>query len=258
MPKQVREHVVFASLIPAARLIDELGLSLKDLKKLSELASFRELRRHLKLREVSERMAVSTAKVGQLSRQLKDRFAKDEEEQSLTRRILSVLWVTPLSQAGITAAVNDIPRETVLAEIEALESQGLLNSIPGSTVRYKLADTRYRLVSEPWTAIIDGLTNLMSNVANTIIGRFSRKDGRAFARTLGFHVREHDFARLQQFYEEQLFPLVEELELAAQDHPEDAVATQLSILWAPELGAQSDEDEDEDEGEDLAEEDEGW
>ena len=64
-------------------------------------------------------------------------------------------------------------------------------------------------------------------------------------RNLYFSAREEDLERLQKFYEEQLFPLICELDEAAQER-EDALPVRLSILWAPddlEEEVQDDEDD---------------
>jgi hypothetical protein len=235
-PEQnVDDHLVLASLQPAVRLIHELRLGLRDLKRLSELASFRELRRAgLKLREVSEWLGISTAKAGLLSRHLKDRFGAAEAAQSLPRRIISVLWAVPLSEAGIAAALKDIPSDEVSQALAKLVAEGMLEPSDESTPRYRLVNSRYRLVNAPWTARIDGVNNLMTSIGNLLVGRLLRKDERSFVRTLQFHVRPKDFERLQQFYEVALFPLIDSIEAAAQQHPDDATPVQLSILWTPD------------------------
>ena len=74
----------------------------------------------------------------------------------------------------------------------------------------------------------------------------ARGDARAMVRNLYFNAREEDLERLQKFYEEQLFPLICELDEAAQEQ-EDVLPVRLSILWAPddleEEEVQDDEDD---------------
>ncbi len=228
-------HIVFSSLIPAVRLAKELGISLAEIKRLAELATFRELRSKTSThRKIAELLSISTAKVGLLSRQLKDRFSQSDGQTGLRRRILSVLWASALSEIGITRALRDEESGPVSSSLRKLVKDGLVEEIPGRTVRYKLAESRYRLDKEPWTAKIDALNNLMSNIANAAIGRLRRRDERAFVRTLQFHVCESELEKLHKFYEEGLFPLVQTLDDSAQRKTAEAVPVQLSIAWAPE------------------------
>jgi len=232
--EELPQHLVFAALAPAARLALSLDVSLKDLKKLVELAAFREARRmRFKMREIRDRFGVSMAKVGVLSRELKDRFSSADAEQGLSRRILSVLWATPLSEVGVQRALKDVPQHEVSSRLAELLAEGSIVEVAGRTPRYTLAESRYRLVKERWMAKLDALATLMNTVGDVAVARLLKGDARALARNLEFHVRLDQLETLGQFYEEQLLPLVQSLEDAAQEAPDGSVPMQLAFVYSP-------------------------
>lgn len=229
-------NLVFAALLPAARLGVARELPVRRLKQLAELASFRELkRRRWSLKEIAERLSVSVAKAAQLSRQLKVHFSQPDADYGATRRLLMLLRAGPDTEAHLVGALDDLEPEVVRAALRQLMDDGLVEIVAGRTSRYRICKETYRQVRQPWIARVDALTNLMASVADAIRARFFESDDRAFARTVGFQVRDSDLPKLVRFYEEQLFPLISELDDAASE-ADDGVAVSLSILWAPEQG----------------------
>jgi hypothetical protein len=211
-------------------------VSLRELRKLAELAVYRELKeRKLTMREICQRISVSMGKVGMLSRELKDHFSQPEAEFGLPRRIIVLLWSGPHTVAQIEQALDDERREEIVAALAELEEKGFLIRVKGRTTRFRLAESHYRLVQERWMARVDALLTVMNSLTDTIRGRFFGNEQRAFARSLSFRVRPKDMDRLTRLYEEHVFPAILELDAAATAPEEsDSVGMTLSMFWAPE------------------------
>ena len=231
---ELETRVIFSALLPASRIAAEVAVPLKEMKRLIELAYYREVRgRGLKMREITDRLSISMSKISLLSKQLKEHFAQPESDYGLPRRILSLLWAGPLSEARIVQAFDDEEESVVVETLARLLDDGSLAIEDGRTPRYRLAAPQYRLVQEPWMARVDALNHLMSAVTRVVQARFFKGDERAFARTLSFRVRPGDQERLKKFYQEQLFPLIAELDERVEADGE-SVPMELSLLWAPQ------------------------
>ena len=235
--EQETTRVLFSSLLPAARMATDVLTPLKEMKRLVELAYYREAkRRKLKMKEIRSLLSVSMSKVGLLSRQLKEHFAQPEANHEIPRRIMALLWAGPLSEKRIAQVLYDLEPEEVSAGIQQLVSQSKIVEEPGRTVsQYRLAKGQYRLVEDGWMAKIDALNNLLGSVSGAIKARFFNDDNRAFARTVGFRARPEDLGRLREAYG-QLFELICELDEAV-DGEETSVPISFSFLFAPDEGA---------------------
>ncbi len=232
-PKEL-ETLRFSSLLAAARLAARFRTPLKEMKRLMELAYYQETRtQRLKMKEVRDLMKISMSKVGLLSKELKEQFAQPELEHGLPRRILALLWADALTEVKIAQALSEYPPEDISATIARMVEKKTIKQVPGRTVRYALGDTQYRLVQEPWMARIDALNNLMASVARIVEARFIDGDQHAMSRTLNFRARPEDMVRLQKLYEEQIFPLICELDAAVVEG-EPVLPVQFSVFWAPE------------------------
>ena len=118
---ELERHILLSALIPVARIASHLGIPLREIKQLTELAYYREVRRRrVKMKDVSRLMSVSMSKVGLLSKQLKDHFAVADRDYELPRRVLSVLWATPLTLARLQAALPDEEPDDVEAAVNGL------------------------------------------------------------------------------------------------------------------------------------------
>lgn len=237
------ERLTFAALRPAARIAVDAGFALRDMKKFMELAYYQEAkRRGLKMKEVRALMSVSMAKVGLLSKDLKEHFLQAEQEHGIARQILSLLWATPLSQARIVQAMGEFEPDEIADALEQLEEQGRVRRTNGgATEIFELAAAQHRLATDPWMAKVDGLNTLLDSVSRAVRARFFDDDGRAMVRNVAFRVRVEDLDRLKQHYEEQLFPLICELDDAVEGDA-DSVPIRLSILWAPDEVPDAEED----------------
>ena len=245
--RDISERILYALLRPAARVAMRAEVAVRDVKKLAELAYYHEARREgLKMREMSEVLDISMSKVGALSKQLKEHFREPETEHGMDRQILALLWAMPLTATRIAQALPEFDEDEITDRLAKMVEGGNLESIPGRTERFKLTGKAYRLDIDPVMAKLDGLNTLLHHVDRAIETRLVRGDARAMVRNLYFNAREEDLERLQKFYEEQLFPLICELDEAAQEQ-EDVLPVRLSILWAPddleEEEVQDDEDD---------------
>lgn len=243
---QTRERVLYGLLLPLARLGLRFGVSLKPLGELLQMALFAEARgAGLKTDEVAERLGVSPRKVALLSKLLKRNFLRGHHEHGLPRRLEFMLWAGPQSAARMKQVLTDTDDAEIEAALDALEAQGRVRRIPGRTERFEVVGSQYRLVSRDWQARLDGLENLMSNVAGVVLARFFRDEPHAFARTVSLRVREADLGALEALYRDTIWPALVALDEAAQEDG-GARAMDLSILWAPyEYSRRTDSDGDE-------------
>lgn len=227
-------RLAYAALRPAARLAVRGGLALRDVKKLMELAYYQEARRRgLKMREIAELMSISMAKVGALSKDLKEYYLQPELDHGIGRQILSLLWAAPLSEARIAQALPEYDGAEVAATVARLVEEGRIVPLDGRTEMYELAAPMHRLETDPWMAKVDGLNTLLDVLSKAVRARFFDADERALVRNVAFRVRPEDLDALRHHYEETLFPLICELDEAAGDD-ERSVPIRLSLLWAPD------------------------
>lgn len=242
---ELSRQVVYALLLPAVRLALALGVPLRELGDQLEIAYFHETRRQgLKSRDAAERMGASLRKVAELSARLKQSFLRTELEHELPRRIEFLLWAGPESEARIRQALPDVEPAEIAAALRLLVEQKRAVLVEGRTPRYEALKAERRLVADSLLSKLDALGNLAGNVSHAVYGRFFQGEQRAFARTLNFRIRPEDLQQLQALYQERIWPLLRDLDQAAQQSP-DAQAMDLSVLWAPHAYMQQREGVDE-------------
>ncbi len=233
--EELQERVIYATLGPAVRLARVFRVPLSDLKHWLDMAYYHETKRqNLKMKEVAALMSVSMSKVALLSRQLKENFIREDLVAELPRRIEFMLWAQPLSLAKLNQVLTDATEEEVEAAIQELLDDGRIELAGTETLpQYQLSISVDRRTWDSWLARIDGLNNVLRNVGDAVFSRFfADNKNTSFARTLTFRVRDEDYAKLQEFYETQLFELIQELDKAADDD-EGAQPVSLSLFWAP-------------------------
>jgi hypothetical protein len=227
-------QVVYAALSLTAQISSRLTLNLKDIKRLVEVACFHEARRRgLKLREIADKLGVSQPKVGLLSKQFKDHFSKAESDSGLPRRILMVLWAEEMTRPGLARALAGFDEDEVSQALDKLVSAGRVRPISGRTTRYEVMRSNHRMVDTKWLARLDAISDMMTTVAKTVERRIFDKDPRAFARAIQVDVLPEDIDRLNELYQNTVFPLLSEINERA-GRSEDAVKIRFSIMWAPE------------------------
>lgn len=259
--EELAQRLVYALLLPAVRLALASGMGSKDLARWAELAAFHEARRRgLKSREIADRLGMSMRKAAELSRRLKDNFLAPDTDHGLPRRIEFMLWAGAASASRIKQTFYEEDGDAIDAALEALEAAGRVRRVPaGRTERYERVGAEARLVADQLVARIDGLNNLLSNLADVVDARFRDEGVEAFARTVDFRVREADLPRLRALYEGVVWETLSELDRAAHDagagEADEPTATMsLSILWAPhgrltralDAGRATDGDDDDD------------
>lgn len=231
--KSFKQRLVYSSFIMPIRLALMFELPMTELVDLMQMATFHETkRRGLKMREVSELLDISMRKVSLMSQRLRRNFS-EEDDLGLARRIEFMLWVEPLSEARILQVMRNDSVEEVKAALEQLleDKRVLVCEEDGARI-FQVSKQEYRLVSKEWSVRLDGVNNLLSNVANAIDARFFHTDDRAFARTVSFRIRDEDLPQLEQLYKELIWPRLKSLDEAAHEDL-DAHVIDLSILWAP-------------------------
>jgi hypothetical protein len=234
-PDNLPLRVVYALMLPSARLAQLVEVPLRDLGSWFQMASFHETRRRgLKMREAAQVLGVSMRKVALLSKQLKQGLVEPDAAHGLPRQIEFMLWAAPLSVARIAQALDE-EQEAVTEALQTLLGEGRVSSVPGRTVTYRVVRGESRLVRPEWSARLDALNRLLESVANTVYGRFFAHDERTFARTVDLRVRREDLGELTRLYNEVLWPALVKLDEAAKD-AENSGATEeltITILWAP-------------------------
>ncbi len=230
----LEEQVIFAVLLPMARLAARFGVPLRRIKQLSELAYYQELRRlGLRMRDIQDVMSIGFSKVGTLSRQLKVYHARPDSDFGLQRRILLLLWALPLTEKHLLAAFPEVEAEVVRGVLREMVSRGRLEVIAGRTERFGVVENHNLLLQDGRLARLSALGSLMTNAVEVIEARFFARGEGAFARTLNFRVRAEDVGRLEAFYREALIPLVQELDEAVERDAGGASAPiKLSMMWA--------------------------
>ncbi len=238
--ESLQERVTFATLGPMARLAVRFQLPLKRVKQLTELAYYQETRRKgLKMAQIQEVMSIGFSKVGTLSRQLKDYHAMLGSDFGIQRRILLLLWAVPLTQKHLVGAFPDVEPEQVVEVLGQMVAQGTLEIVDGRTERYALVANHNQLLQDHWYSRLNALGSLMANAVQVVEARFFDGRDEAFVRTLNFRVRASDVPKLQAFYKEHLFPLIEELDGAVgQDEP--SVPIKLSFMWVQDEDTEND------------------
>lgn len=233
IPADLRERVLYTTLLPFVRMAGVLGSSLRDLTDLLEMAYFHEARtRGMRLREIASLFGVSMRKAAQLSHRLKHNFLSADEQVGLPRRIEFLLWGEPLSRARIARALPDVPQEAVHAALARLVAEERVRRRRRGRVEvYERTRKNSRLVEAKWENRLDGLGHLLANVASAIYGRCFREEEKALIRTISFYLRAEDLGALQRIYE-RVWEDVQRLEAAAESDPQ-ALRMELSLVFSP-------------------------
>jgi hypothetical protein len=232
--EELEQRVSFAVLQPIVRLACRFGLPLRSVRHLLDIAYYREAQQRLpSMRDIMALMEVSIAKAALMSRELRHFFALPESTHGLPRRILSLLWAGPRTEAMIARSFTDAEPAEVTESLRQLVADGRVKVIPGRTTRYEAAASHYRFVEDGWLSRLEGLRSFLIAVSQAIEARFLDDDERAMVRTIRLRIPTGELPRLRRFYEEQLFPLLTELSEAGDKSP-DALPIRVSMHWAPD------------------------
>ena len=236
-------RVAYSLLLPAGRLAARHAIPLSELTTLAQLVYFGQLRqRSWTLKEIGQAMDVSLRTVKRLAQKMRQNFFAPEVEHELPRRIEFMLGTSPMSRARIQQVLGDVEEDAVDAALEALlrEERVKLEDDGSATATYRATRPVTRLATrESWVARIGALNALMSNVSQTVQGRFFTGDPASFARTISFRLRTEDLGELREFYEAQLMEKLKELEARTEsadgqeEEEDEAIEIQLSLIWAP-------------------------
>jgi len=225
--EEMARRLVFALLAPAAVFSRVFGIALTDVRGLLDIAYFQESRRQgLTLQAIADSMQVSMSKAALLSRALKSNFLEDTQAD-VSRRILFMLWAGPLSAARIKQVLTDVEPRGVSKVLKELVKE---KKVAKSGQEYTLLVQADRRVWDSWLARIDGMNNILGNLADAVYGRFFAEEALAFARTLAFRVRPEDVHELEVLYKT-IFEVVTRLDSAAEGAA-NAVEINLSVLWS--------------------------
>ena len=232
LPKtELERRVIYSLMLAMVRLAKTFQVSLEEAQGLLQMAYFSELRKDgLKLREIADILDVSPRSVARLSKQLKSNFFRPEREHNLPRRILFMLWSEPMSQARITRELDDVDSELVTSALKGLQESGRITLNSGRVETFSTTRDAERMVLPGWTSRIGALNSLAGNVSSVIFGRFFEERPSAFARTLSFRLRRVDLPKLNELYEQEIWPRLEALD--ASGHDDEALAMNLSICWS--------------------------
>ena len=195
----------------------------------------------MEVKDAQQVMGVSSSKSALLSKQLKQHFLQAEHAHELPRRIEYLIWAEPLTMAKLNQIMPEVERadlERALATL--LKEERIAEQDRGGDVVYTLEIRHARRVWDNVLARLDGLNNALKSVSDAVFGRFfGAEPQHAFARTLTFHLRKADRHKLNQFYEEQLFPFIKSLNDAAEADTGEVEVTSVSVFWAPTGAAES-------------------
>jgi hypothetical protein len=234
---EIARRVVYAFLYNIARLADRLDDYLDDDRPLKavgkelQVAWFHALRRRgLKLREISERLGISSASAANLSKRLKNNFLAGEGHMELARRIQFMIEAEPLSVARVAQILVDAEPANVQAAVDTLLEEGRIVPLPGRVTRYR-AQRSSRVVRDQILGRLDGLNQLVGAVTQVAYTRFFKPETPAFARVLQLRARPADRARLRALYEQHIWPLLAEIDAAAVD-ADDAETLEFVLSWS--------------------------
>lgn len=231
--EELQRRIIYAMLRPAVRLALRFGLSLKEMGRWLETATFHELKDDGRtLKEMAQQLGISVRKASELSKQLKENFMLAEEELELTRRIEFMLWPKPLSKARIQQVLTDVPPADVSNAIKQLTTEGRLVEREGRTPVFNVARFSSRIVRDKILARIDGLANFLQPITHAVFGRFIKNEPKAFARVLMFRIRREDLGKLDEIYQENVWQPLEKLDADATGE-DDVEEMELAICWAP-------------------------
>jgi len=196
-----KHRVVFSLLRASARVGLRLGLPVKQMRELMNLAYFREAREEqdLKLDEIAHLFDTSLRTVSSQHRRFRADFFAPEDAVALRRAIAALVNHAPATRPRLIAAFPETPQRAMDAALADL--------IEGGTV--SLDEGRYRRNPDAHSFIdpkdlhsrIDGLNRQMDVLAATVWCRFvtARGEGEpdpGGARTLVFRSTDDDFAQL--------------------------------------------------------------
>jgi hypothetical protein len=178
-------------------------------------------------------MSVGFSKVGTLSREWKEYGALTGSAVGVQRRVLLLLWGAPLTLRQVAVGFPELSLDQVEAALAEMVAQGQLSVVPGRTERYTVARNHNQLMRDDLLVRLNALQSLFESVAQVVEARFFGRgvEEPAFARTVNFRARRADLEKLDRFYKEALFPLIEELDGAVGAGEADSVPLKLTLLW---------------------------
>jgi hypothetical protein len=215
--EELSSRLVFSLLQAAVRVAARVHMPLDRLTELLRTAYFVEYRRRhpRELEAVAEKMGVSLRTAGTLNRSLKGDFFSPETRVEPLRLLTGALLGQPRT-ADELEAVTGLEIAEVRRGLRHLEEVGWATT--DGDGRVELSGNFRSYLNDDRQARVDGVNHQMAVVADSVWGRFIRRnDTTAAARTWSFAARPEDVEALLQ-------KMVPELRAAAIAMEEEALA----------------------------------
>jgi len=211
------QRLVFSLLRAAARLGLRLGLPLKDMTQLQEMAYFREARivRDMKLEQVAELFDKSLRTVSSLNHRYKDDFFKPEREVAFRRAIAAVINHAPTTCDRLEVVFPEVSSKQLNSVLLDMVRDGLIEK-EGDFFR-RNPDGFSFVVDADQSARVDGLNRQMDVLAETVEELFLEADGQGRARTWVFQASQADFVALVEEMEQKTRASAIEADAAAEE-----------------------------------------
>ncbi len=228
--EEMGRRLVYSLLKPAVVFATRFRLGAKELGAFVQLAYLEALRREGKtLKEAAEWMGMSERNAKRLAKTTRTMFMKPETEYDLAVEIEFLLRASPMSRARLNQVLKHHSASEIDAAVDSLIADDVLSETLERTPVLQVQRAVTSKVRDTWISRVGALNSLLGNVRHVVTRRFIRQDPLAFARTMRFHMKREDAEELQTLYAK----IIEVLERVDTDAGEDAVAMQLSLLYAP-------------------------
>lgn len=232
--EELERRLVYALFGPAVALATRFGMSLSWMKRALETAYFQHTRQQeMSLREICELMDISISKAALLSKQLKEGFIveQDDDEMDLTQRIEYMLCAGPLTLPRLNQVLPNERFRDIEDALDDLIEKGIVRKVerPGMYPRYALTLGREE---DSWHGTIERLRRLQNTLRPIMPSIYShfidiqRQDRQHTHHAV--RLSPGQIAQLQNRFEQTLASFFDEMEASEQ---EDGVEVTVTAFW---------------------------
>ncbi len=187
------------------------------------------------IEDACARLEVSTPTGWRLAKELRDDFLDPEADHALPMKVVYALRTEPRSVKKLQQIFPEETPTRIENVLLQLTQEGRVRAREGRTTTFEVTHAEDRIVGPTWAAKLGALKALLRHVAQTVDARLLKNRPDAFARTIDLRLGDEQRAKLEAFYEEQLWPFLgalerEALESCPNDNPPGDF--QISLLWS--------------------------
>jgi hypothetical protein len=242
MTKEQKMKVLYLTFLPSVRLARRLGINLKDIKDLLEIAYCNETKKaNLSTKQTLALLKISQSKLSILLKKLKKHFLTFSNTNNIdTAKIIeTALWGEPLSESRLCQILQDQqPKDIKSALKKLIEDEKIIEDKTGRIITYSPNNQKgASIIENDFNGQMIDVQKFLKSIADLIYTRFFSDSKNTFFKTTTLKIKKTKIFKLKKLYKKTIWKRLAKWDEEARKHPDQTEVDiiDLSIFVTPNL-----------------------